>query len=309
MIKKTMISIIILAGLIFSAINVSAYDTTLTIDDETNDIVKGDDEGNTWENYSYPNVDIVELKGVQTGKKLEITLKLEQTGEIEDSLLTTYLITLITTYEHGGYIMTYNSDLVSELGGTGPILIMDGFGNLVNSTSFSGVGTNTLSFSFNLKSTDERTIGLGALAGKTSGNYSYADRAPEDFDEMSLGMNLYPNAGGSYEVKTDETLQLSGSIEEGDPSDYNWLWIIDDTSIEIQGQNPTTDALKTKDIYTGRLYVYDGQGNWGLDVFEVNVTGTSSNPDPTPNDEPGFELILVVAAVVIALILFRKKKK
>ncbi|MCI0501310.1 MAG: hypothetical protein L0Y61_06150, partial [Epsilonproteobacteria bacterium] len=103
MIKKTMISIIILAGLIASAINVSAYDATLTIDDETNDIIKGDEEGNTWENYSYPNVDIDELKCVQTGKKVEITLKLKETGEIEDSLLTNYLITLITTYEYGEY--------------------------------------------------------------------------------------------------------------------------------------------------------------------------------------------------------------
>lgn len=308
MIKKTIISILILAGLLISAINVNAYETTLTIDDGTNDILKGDEEGNIWENFSYPNIDIDELTCVQSGKKVEITLKLNETGEIEDSLLTTYLLTLITTYEHGGYIMTYNSDLVSELGGTGPILIMDGMGELVNSTTFSGVGTNTLSFSFNLKSTNERAIGIGALVGKTSGNYSYADNAPDDFDEMSLGMTVYPSAGGSYDIEVGDTLELSGDLEEGDASDYNWLWVFDDTSIELEGQNPTTDALKTKDVYTGRLYVYDDEGNWGLDVFEVNVTSEAGS-DTSSNDEPGFELVLVVAAIAVALLLFRKKKK
>ena len=309
MIKKTAIIFLVLAALVISAINVNAYSATIIIDDEINDVIHEDAEGNILENQSYPNVDIDELKCVQTDRKVEITLKLEQAGKIESSLLTYYMITLVTTDEDGGYMLLYSSEIAAELEGTDPIWIMDGKGEWITPLSFSGVGTNTLSVSFNLKSSNERAISIEALVAKEMPDgSSYFDMAPNDFDE-STTMNLEPNAGNSYNTTVGETLQLSGSLAEGDPSDYTWLWIIDDTSIQLEGQNPTRVFI-AKENYTGILYVYDGQGNWGMDYFEINVLAKSSSQNGDGgNDQPGFELIVVIAAVAIALLIFRKKKK
>jgi hypothetical protein len=310
MIKKTAIAILILAALVISAINVNAYDTTMTINDEINDVILEDSEGNLLENYSHPNVDIDELKCVQTGKNVEITFKVHDDGKIENSINVYYMITLVTTDEDGVYMIVYNSDILGEVGGTDPILIMGGKGDMISPTSFSGLDTNTLSVSFNLMTNNEKLISIGALAIKQVDDVtSYADAIPDDFNDMSFGMNIYPDAGGSYELNVGETLQLSGTLSEGDPSDYNWLWLIDDTSIAIEGQNPTQE-FKTKKAYTGRLYVYDGQGNWGMDYFEIDVSANNSGTGGNGgNNQPGFELILVVAAVAIALLIFRKKKK
>lgn len=310
--KKTYIVLLsIVSILVISTINVSAYDGSITITDGTSDVKKTDDEGNQWENYRYDNIDIKELKCVQTSKKVEITLKLNETGVIEDSFSAFYLIALITTGIDGAFMMVYNSDILGEFGGTDPILIFDGQGDLISPTSFSGVDTNTLSVSFNLKSSNERVISIGASAFKTTetgtSNFTYTDSAPDFFDEASFGMNIYPDAGGFYEVNVSETFQLSGTLEEGSPSDYDWIWVIDNTSIELIGQNPT-HIFKTKDTYTGRLYVYDGEGNWGLDTFELSVKGTSTNGGNN-NEQPGFELIFFILAAAIALLIFRKKKK
>jgi len=130
----------------------------------------------------------------------------------------------------------------------------------------------------------------------------------EDIEDIEGVTDIGINAGGSYDIKTSQELKLSGTVISGEiTNDHEWFWTFDDSSITLEGKNPSY-TFKIPDTYTGTLYIYDGKGSWGKDTFQVNVTGTSTNGGNNNNNEPGFELIIVIAAVAITLMIFRKKK-
>ena len=309
--RKTLLIIFMTIGFLFaSATNASAYSKTLTLTDDTDDVLKTDIEGNTTENFVYPDMDIQEIKCIQVGQKVTIALKLNDDGEIGGSLSATYLILLITTHESLGYFITYSNEILSSFGGMDPILIMDGNANTINHTDYT-VNNNILSVEFNLQNSNEKIIYAGALLAESSldsGN-EYTDYAPDGFDLDLLGMNLFVNAGGSYDTKTGESLTLKGTLEEGTASNYDWLWMIDDSAIEMTGDSPSY-TFKIPGTYTGRVYVSDEEGNWGLDVFQVNVTGKDvSSGSSGSNGQPGFELVAVLGAIAISLVILRKRRK
>jgi hypothetical protein len=240
-------------------------------------------------------------------------MELEPTGEFKEALTTAYMVTLITTSTFLGYIITFTGLNWGDVLGddysdfTDQVIITDGEDNIINATSYSGIGTNTLTVEFNLQNNYERIISISAMSTEILGNYSYGDNVPDDFDE-ELGMNLNPNAGDTYNVNAGKSVTLSGILDEGDAEDYEWLWTFDESSITLTGHNPS-HVFNIPDIYTGIAFVYDGQGNWGAAFFEVNVSAASAGNGGGTNEEPGFELILVIAAIAVALILLRKKKK
>ena len=315
-IKKTVISLILLSALVAACFNVSAYSGTLTINDRTSDVYKTDDV-DIVENISHPDADIKKVTCTQTGQEVEISMQLEEGGTFGDDLLTYYIIYLITTGASPDlyYQILYTSEVMNE-GTTGnPIAILYGLDDVITEDSFSGKDTDTITFSFKLKDSSERIISLSALSIKQvlTTNEQYADIAPDNLETDDVGPtgSLTVDAGGPYSVKSSNSLSLTGSIEDGVASDYTWLWKIDDSNIELDGQN-SEHTFKLSGEYTGVLYVFDGEGNWGSDYFEVNVTsksGGSSSGGGETNDEPGFELVIVVAAIALIAIVLKRKRK
>jgi hypothetical protein len=193
-----------------------------------------------------------------------------------------------------------------------PIIILHNLEDEITVNGYSGKDTDTLKFSFDLTDKNQRLLGVLFASSKSSldTDFEYLDFYPEDYqgDEDPIDIfGIQIDAGGPYNVETGESLQLSGLVESGEiNNNYEWFWTFDDSSITLEGQNPTY-KFRIPDIYTGKIYIYDGKGSWSVNNFEVNVTGTNIDVDNN-NNEPGFELILVIAALAVALLLFRKKK-
>jgi hypothetical protein len=303
-IKKIVISLMLLSALVASSFNVSAYNGTLIVNDGTSDVISDVDE-----NISLPNVDIKELKCIQTGQMVEISLQLEDGGKFEDSSI--FFIFLKTTSSSPDvyYQIIYAEVLIPESTTGNPVTIMY-VDDVITEDSFSGRGTNKITFEFKLKESSERIVSLSAIS--TDISYKYADAAPDNLeaDEYGIVPNLDVDAGDPYSTKTSESLSLTGTIDDGDASDYTWLWKIDESNIEFEGQNPSY-TFKIPDIYTGILYVFDDEGNWGYDYFEINASSKSggSSGGGGTNEEPGFELVIVVAAIAIIAIALRRKRK
>ena len=281
MIKKTSLVTILICILFFSAINASAYDTTLTITDGADDVQKIDIAGNIT-TVSRPNVDIAELSCVQSGRKVVITVKLTPPGIFEESLNRAYAFTLITTSSFLGYVITYSGidwaalfgDEIPGLEGVGQVLIVDGDNNILNVTDYSGKDTDTLTIEFNLQSSTERVISISGVSDEEFEDYGYGDKAPDDFDE-NLGMNLNADTGDTYNAETGKSVTLTGSLDEGNAEDYEWLWVFDESSLTLTGHNPS-HVFNIPDFYTGMTFVYDEKGSWGAAFFEVNVSGKSN---------------------------------
>ena len=306
--KKTYIILLsIISMLVVSTVNVSAYDGTLNITDEINDIIKAEEDGTVSFNNTYPDVDFETLSLKQIGKQVDVTVKLAEGGEFQEDLTTFYVIVILTTSPYGEYDIFYSGALAIEAGSPLIILSYTSDEGLEAIDDYTGKGTDTLQFSFDLMDRNERLI--SALVMITKDDYS--DVYPyniEDIEDIEGITDIEINAGGSYNIKTNQDLQLSGTVISGEiTNDHEWFWTFDDSSITLEGKNPSYN-FKIPDTYTGTLYVYDGEGSWGKDTFQVNVTGTSTNGGNNNNNEPGFELIIVIAAVAIALLILRKKK-
>jgi uncharacterized protein YxeA len=319
--KKTYIILLsIISMFIISTVNVSAYDGTLTIIDETGDVEKTDEEGTATSNNIYPDVDLKSVSFNQNGRQLDITMKLAEGGKFGD-LTSVFMIDLFTTSNdgespYGEYQIIYSSitELINQTGS--PFIIAYGnYEEEISVKEYNDDNTDTLEFSFDLIDKNQRLLGAMIITNKYTteeGNY-YSDTYPQNIKgDEDIPSELYSidiDAGGPYTAKTGQSLNLSGIVISGEiTNDHEWFWIFDDSSITLDGQNPSY-KFNTPETYTGTLYIYDGKNSWGLDTFEVNVTGTNINGDNNNNNEPGFEIILAIAAIAIALILFRKKKK
>ena len=318
--KKTyIILLLIISMLTVSTINVSAYDGTLIITDEINDVEKIDEEGTTTLNNAYPDVDLKSVSFNQNGKELDITMKLTEGGEFGD-LTSVFMIDLFTTSndvdsDYGEYQIIYSSitELINQTGS--PFIIAYGnYEEEIPVNEYTDDDTDTLEFSFDLIDKNQRLLGAMIITNKYNpeeGNY-YSDTYPQNIQgDEDIPSELYTidiDAGGPYNAKTGQSISFSGVVLSGEiTSGHEWFWTFDDSSITLNGQNPSY-KFNAPETYTGTLYIYDGKSSWGLDTFEVIVTGTSINGGNN-NNEPGFEIILVIAAIAIALLIFRKKKK
>ncbi len=310
-IHKVYIAMFITILLMLMTTTVSA-ENMFTITDETEDVL--DVEANT---VSYPDLDIKEISIDKTGNQVYLNLELVEDGKILDSgFIVAYSIYLTTNKNMYEAMYSYSEADLEELGLEGNGVIVTAYENQasiedgveVNVKSYSGIGTNKLTISFDLLNSYERCLSIDAVTmfmSDMAGTKTY-------IDELVADNSDFPSidAGGKYYGDAGEKITFEGSIDEGSASSYNWLWTIDGTSITKEGQT-AQHTFVTPGTYTGTLYVYDGQGHYSDKSFTVQVNGTSSNGGNTnggSNNQPGFEILAMFAAIAIALIILKKKK-
>ena len=306
MTKKSLIIFILTMGLIFSSTGfVAASDSSFILDDATGDVQYYLNE-TLVDTLTYNNFDIKKVSCVQDGKDVDVELLLNDTGEFESSIDVMYLITIYSTTTFLEYLVCYpgyllTGDLESE-----DAAVLDLNGEEIEASS--AIDGNKMSISFDLSSSTERIIAVSAATTKTIGDYTYLDDVPDGKGiELEPEMTLTPESGDPYFSNAGETVQFSATLDEGEPEDYNWIWASEDISTKFETYNPS-HTFKIPGEYYGYVYVYDGQGNWGFDDFTVTVNGTAVDDDSGSNDEPGFEVLTLVAAIAIAIFVFRKRK-
>jgi len=312
MIKKICTSVMVFIGLMLvSTMPAVAIDDSLTVTDPTGDVSQYN--ATTLEligTYPVPNIDIGEVKAEKTGDSVTVTLTMSEEGEIEKNLDSAYGIYLITTSPYLFYFIAYTGLDLSELGyGSGGVLVLHGDEEGIVDVDSSSVEDNIMTLSFKLDSSDERIIGLSASSEKMpeGGEYSYSDEAPDGFEDLM--MSLTPEAGGGYNTTAGNSVAFQATLEEGDPADYEWVWVFEGSGTTLTGVNPS-HTFKIPDTYTGMVYVFDGEGNWGTDEFSVEVSGTASTDGAEDNGSPGFEMILLFVAIAIligAIVIFKRK--
>jgi len=306
--KKTLMSAMILVILVIaSAAIVSAE--TMTHTDATGDVLDINSE-----NVSRPNLDIEQISAVKNGNEVELKLKLVEGGTIQTSSLTYmygYNIILITTHEMYNALYT-GLDLSSltpeDLEGVSneelemyeelACFVVNGEGEKVDIITYGGEGENELSIKFNLLNSNEQLISLSAESAEQS--------STQEFYDEYTGEELTINVSSLYNATTGNPVIFEGNLEEGAASEYDWIWYFEETNTFLEGYN-ASNIFKIPDIYDGIVYVYDSDGNYGADFFSVNVTGKAINTNGN-NGSPGFEVIVLLASIAVALVLLRKRK-
>jgi len=303
MIKKILSTIVLIISLLIISINsVTAQSNTLTITDEINDVA-GEEETNL---SHHPNIDIYQVICKQDGKDVTLSLKLAPGGIIQNSTAYGYAMGVVTT---GGYAYTIafgellvgsNEWMVAAtpLTGEGDDRELD--------CQVSGINTNTVTVSFDLLKTNEKCIFVSAMAYES---LNYVDDLYFTDRFLTLG-NLEIDAGGPYTGEKGKAINFKGTIEGGNASDYEWVWLIEETNTVLEGAE-TSYTFKIAGNYTGILYAYDLDGNFGMVDFTVDISspGTSSggNGGNGGGGTPGFEIITLIAAIAILISILRKK--
>ena len=302
MIKKILPLMILVISLLAASIpSASAQNSILTITDDINDVA-GEEEAN----LSRPNVDIYQVTCEQDGKDVSLSLKLAPGGIIQNSTTYGYVMGVLTT---GGYAYTVSfGELIVEsknwmvvatpLAGEGEDIELD--------YQVSGMNTDTVTISFNLLKSYEKCISAYAMVYEFSLSKPYIDEVY--FDRFYSGGNLVIDAGGPYSGKKGKTINFKGTIEDGNISDYKWVWLIQETNTVLEGAE-VSYTFKIAGNYTGILYAYDSEGNFGMADFNVDITLPKSSGQTNGNGDetPGFEITLLIAGIAILFLLLRKK--
>jgi len=307
MIKKTCISIIVTLILVASfSLNVNAADAITITDpvDDVSDITLED------ANMSRPSVDITEVYSIRNGKEIELKLKLAEGGTIQSSSLThlyMYTIGLQTSKEEYGAVYTgldFSSISPEDLG----VDDISEYSNLdcyvqttsmdyLDVNSYSGAGENELSIKFDLLDSDEIIIAVYGVTMEYFGNFSY-------FDECS-GEELTIDTTTFFDIQPGEIVDFEAVLDEGTASDYEWLWVFEENGIELTGVQ-TNYTFKLPGQYEGIVYVYDDEGNWGLEQILVNVTSPADAKKSKDSGTPGFEIITIIL-LIAAIVVFKRK--
>jgi len=274
--------------------SVVGADQELSIDDDIEDVLYFDYE-TLEEHYTseHPNIDIEKVTAIQDDKKVELQLKLMEDGKIQNSDFIFYEIILITSLNV--YDVYYTS---------GECIAYDTEYNEISEADCSGVGTRTLIVSFDLLSGDEECQLLQAVTYEVTmvgdGNY-YMDMAP-NWDFLTV------DAGTTYEGYVGESIEFSGSVEDGSPP-YNWSWDFGDGNISY-GQNPT--YVYNKDgTYEVTLIVSDVNGIFGYGLANVTIypaeDGNGGNDSPSSDtdksDSSDSGLLLFGAVITLIFII------
>jgi len=295
--RTIFVTLILIGSLLMTT---ASAENIFTITDDLKDVTSGDEY-----NVSYPDADIKKLTINKNNDEIELILELNNEGRIISSAselpyyYTVYI--MIGTTSDNIYEITYGSDLVTLTNleaQVAPNGDMDQ--NLLKDYS---VNKNKLTLKFDLLESYERIIYIenAFIMLVVDANNGYVDNLNQEAYIPSI------DAGGPYNVKAGDKVTLNGTIDVGDPENYTWYWIIDDTSIVKEGKTTQHTFLIPGD-YTGNLYVVNSQALYNYDSFQVNVNGTAQNNDDNNNNEPGFEMLLVFAAIAIALIILKKRK-
>lgn len=307
---KLALSLIFIIMLVTSMcpINAATIERNITIKDPNCDVLKTDEENPV----CYYDVDITNITCVQTGRRVDIEFKLAEGGIFKKTLDTIYSAELYTTsdLDFGYYLIMYGAAISEYFQDVESDVVVFSLESIANNKSLDviseSIEKNVLSVSFNLENSYERILSIALVIEKTVGNISYSDQAPDEDVYENIG-SLEITSGGEYFLDAGQTVQLQGNLVEGNPSDYEWLWIFEDGSIILEERTPT-HKFNIPGDYMGTLYAYDDEGNWGMNYVTVTVNETSSGSGGGGNNQPGFELIIIIGAVAIALVILRRKK-
>ena len=307
---KLALSLIFIIMLVTSMcpINAATIERNIKIKDPNCDVLKTDEENPV----CYYDVDITNITCVQTGRRVDIEFKLAEGGIFKKTLDTIYSAELYTTsdLDFGYYLIMYGAAISEYFQDVESDVVVFSLESIANNKSLDviseSIEKNVLSVSFNLENSYERILDIALVIEKTVGNISYSDQAPDEDVYENIG-SLEITSGGEYFLDAGQTVQLQGNLVEGNPSDYEWLWIFEDGSIVLEERTPA-HKFNIPGDYMGTLYAYDDEGNWGMDYVSVTVNETSSGSGGGGNNQPGFELIIVIGAVAIALVILRRKK-
>jgi len=307
MIRKTAILFMFIAVLLITSNLVLAVDETITHKDKTNDV-----EDENLENVVRPDLDIEQITAIKSGREVELKLKLASGGTIQKSnlLSSLYIYGIVLTTTHQEYYATYIGIDVSSLdpedledidpGEIGDLAcsVTDLYDESIEVNSYTGEGENELSIKFNIYDSDERLIALSA------GCQDYYQGFYDDFQ----GKNILIQSDEFYNATAGDQLELSATLEneELEPTDFTWLWFFEDSDIVLEGQTASHN-FKIPGSYSGKLYVFDSDGNYGYNLFVASVKGEAINGGDD-NDEPGFEVLTLIVAIAIAIFIFRKRK-
>ncbi len=254
----------------------------LSFTDETGDVL----DATTGGKVSRPNIDIYIISASQEGKVIELKLQLASGGDVQNKISTYYEMDLTT--DLNSYMAFY---------GGGEVGVTDENDSDIDVISYSGIGTNELTISFNLSSADEVCTNLSAASFEFS-----ADTEEGYYDE-------YPNQMEIIEVTIDspstgtvgKSIKFRGSTTyEG--SDLEWAWDFGDgDTSELREPSHTFTENGTFDV---SLEVFDSTGLvYGFETTTITISkaSTNGNGDGGSSDS-GSGLLIFVALIVIVVI-------
>jgi len=293
--KTVFVSLILILSLFMTT---ASAKNIFTINDDLDDVMTDYEE-----NVSYPDTDIKKITINRVNDEVELILELNDDGNIPTSNIILFFMYVLTT--HNTYTPYYG---VSAASGESIDLEIEAMVMAENDedvmTDYS-INKNKLTMTFNLLESYERIVGVGEILLTWAESFASTGY----YDEISLeGVYTFPSvdADGPYKVMPGDKTTFNGTLDEGNPNDYTWIWTIDGTSITKEGQNAQHTFLIPGN-YTGTLYVFNDQGQYNIDSFEAQVKGTVTNGNDN-NNGPGFEILLLVVAFAVALIILRKRK-
>ena len=301
---KICISIILALTLSIILTPVISAANTVTISDGTNDIEKYNELSElVKDGIEFDDIDIEEISFTQDDEEVTVSLKLVDGGVLSPTADRPYTLVLFTASPNIVYLIFYLGAEAEYDGQTFEFLItnlVDGFYDVKDRQ----VSDNQFSVTFDLANKNERCLSLNAFVDFEVDNYSYRDSVPDQYlslDEEDF-FTIQPLAGGPYEASTGQNIVFQGDLETGNPSDYEWVWLIDDTEDYLYGQNPT-HKFNFAGNYTGTLYVYNDQGEFGFEYFTVEVSGKDITSSGGGDSDSGSGLMMFIILIAIIVII------
>ncbi|HEX7392986.1 MAG TPA: PKD domain-containing protein [Thermoplasmata archaeon] len=158
--------------------------------------------------------------------------------------------------------------------------------------------------------------GLQTLWGETV-THAFADIGPyevtltvrddaglEDTDSMTVTVRdsepPTADAGGDATVMGGEVVELDGSMSSDNVGIVNWTWAFDDGGTPVVLYGPVVNyTFWTEGVFDITLTVTDAEGNIGIDVVQITVSGFI----------PEFPaLVLPIIGLMAAVLVLRRKR-
>lgn len=278
MMRKT----IILGLLVFSLLAVSTLsvqaDDSLSVDDDIHDVVNDFEEIVTRD-----NIDIANVACEVSGDTLECTLTLIQGGVITDSESIIYGLYVSTTENEYTVLYSY-----------GECVVYDIYGGEPENIEYSGVGTRTITISFEMSDSDDEPL---EIYGTTM---DLSDTDTTYIDSTEIGEpNLTVSASASSQGKVGESIDFSGSASGG-TSPYEYSWDFGDG--EAADERNPSHTFTEEGEYEVLLLVTDSNDDYGFDtvVVTISASGSSGDGDSTGS---GSNLTLFIALIAIVVVI------
>ncbi|GAG76538.1 unnamed protein product, partial [marine sediment metagenome] len=138
------------------------------------------------------------------------------------------------------------------------------------------------------------------LIAASVGDYGYADSLPDNITSFDDIFTFTPIVEDSFEGKVNENIAFKADLESGEPSDYEWVWAVQDGDF-LYGQNPSK-SFSQPGNYSGVLYVYNEE-EFGKEFFFFDVAGSPTSKGGAGDNDSGSALMIfaiIIAIIVIA---------